>query len=146
MVRHLIDALKFLLQAFSQFKGIGLIAQPLEFLGLDGIGLRTVKQPLQGGLGFIIAAFKLRADASLFDQLHRGEKQILQDSQFVLIKLVHGSLSWRGVIAQIAKDFAHMGPIFLFDMGVVILFVGTTAGELDFVLITEGLEVIVDKF
>src|SRR2546428_734384 len=106
----------------------------------------TVKQPLQGGLGFIIAAFKLRADASLFDQLHRGEKQILQDSQFVLIKLVHGSLSWRGVIAQIAKDFAHMGPIFLFDMGIVILFVGTTAGELDFVLITEGLEVIVDKF
>ena len=39
-----------------------------------------------------------------------------------------------------------MGPIFLFDMGVVIFFVGAATGELDFVLITEGLEMVVDKF
>ena len=74
MVRHLIDALKFLFYAFSQFKRIGLIAQPLKLLGLDGIGLGAVKQPFQRSLGFIIAAFKLRAHPSLFDQLlWRGE-------------------------------------------------------------------------
>jgi hypothetical protein len=38
-----------------------------------------------------------------------------------------------------------MGPIFLFDVSVVILFVGAAAGELNGLLITEGLEVVVDE-
>ena len=79
LVSHLKDALKFLLHAFGQLEGIGLVAQPFELLGLDGIGLRTVKEALQRGLGYIIAAFKLRADTSLFAKLHGGEKQVLQD-------------------------------------------------------------------
>ena len=38
-----------------------------------------------------------------------------------------------------------MGPVFLFDMSVVVFFVGTPSGELDFSLVTEGFEVLVDK-
>ena len=38
-----------------------------------------------------------------------------------------------------------MGPVFLFDMSIVILFVGASAGELDVLFVTEGLEVVVDK-
>ena len=96
-------------------------------------------------MGFIIAAFELGAYPSLFDKLHGGQKQVLQDSQFVLVKIIDGYLSRLTVIAQVAKDFAHMGPIFLFDVSVVILFVGAAAGELNGLLITEGLEVVVDE-
>ena len=39
LVGHLNDALDFLLQAFGQFKGIGLVAQPFKLLSLDRIGL-----------------------------------------------------------------------------------------------------------
>ena len=42
MVSHLIDAVKFLLNAFGQFKGIGTVAQPLEFFGLGPIRLGAV--------------------------------------------------------------------------------------------------------
>ena len=49
------------------------------------------------------------------------------------------------VIAQVAEDFTHVGPVFLLDMGVVIFFVRASTGELDLVLITEGLEVVVDE-
>src|SRR3972149_3907411 len=42
-----------------------------------------------------------------------------------------------------------MGPVFLLDMGVVVLFVGTRAGELDgaanWPLLTEGQKVVVDE-
>jgi hypothetical protein len=38
-----------------------------------------------------------------------------------------------------------MGPIFLFDVSVVILFVGAAAGKLNGLLITEGFEVVVDE-
>jgi hypothetical protein len=38
-----------------------------------------------------------------------------------------------------------MDPIFLFDMGCH-LFCRAATGELDFILITEGLEMVVDKF
>lgn len=61
------------------------------------------------------------------------------------VKIVHGLKSRWGVIAFIAKDFAHMGPVFLFDMGVVVFFVRASSSELDLVLIAESLEVIVDK-
>ena len=47
--------------------------------------------------------------------------------------------------SSMAEDFAYMSPVFLFDMGVIVLFVGASSGELNLVLITEGLEVIVDK-
>ena len=96
-------------------------------------------------MGFIIAAFELRADPGFFDKLHGGQKQVLQDSQFVLVKIIDGDLSRVGVVAQVAKDFAYMGPVFLFDMSVVILFVGAAAGKLNGLLITEGLEVVVDE-
>ena len=79
MVGHLINALKFLLQAFGQLEGIGLVAQPFKLLDFDGISLGALKQALQRGLRFVIAAFELRADARLLNQLHRGEKQVLQD-------------------------------------------------------------------
>ena len=71
MVGHLIDTLKFLFQAFGQCKGIGFVAHPFKLLDFDGIGLGAVKQALQGGLRFVIAAFELRADARLLNQLHR---------------------------------------------------------------------------
>ena len=38
-----------------------------------------------------------------------------------------------------------MGPVFLFDMSVVVFFVGPPSGELDFSVITEGFEVVVDE-
>jgi hypothetical protein len=69
----------------------------------------------------------------------------LQDSQFVSVKIVHGFKGLLGIIAFIAEDFAYVSPVFLFDMGIIVLFAGASSGELNLVLITEGLEVIVDK-
>ena len=69
----------------------------------------------------------------------------MEDSQFVLVKIIDGLLGRFRIVAQVAKDFAYMGPVFLFDMSVVVFFVGASTGELDFFLITEGLEVIVDE-
>jgi hypothetical protein len=42
MVSQLIDALKLLLNAFGQLKGIGPVAQLLKLFGLGGIGLEAV--------------------------------------------------------------------------------------------------------
>ncbi len=43
-----------------------------------------------------------------------------------------------------------MGPVLLLDVGIVVLFVGTRAGELDgaasWTLLTEGKKVVVDRF
>ena len=54
LVSHLKDALKFLLQAFGQFKGIGLVASPFKPLDFDRIGLGTLEHALQRSLGFVV--------------------------------------------------------------------------------------------
>jgi hypothetical protein len=71
--------------------------------------------------------------------------KVLQDSQFVSVKVVDGLKGRLGIIAFIAEDFAHMGPVFLFDVGVIVFFVRASSGELDLVLIAEGFEVIVPE-
>ena len=51
-----------------------------------------------------------------------------------------------GVIALIAHSTTHNRPVFLFDIGVVILASYPTAGEGDLLLDAVPIELIVDEF
>ena len=84
------------------------------------------------------------AQANLFDDLHRRPKEIHHPNDFVLVEIVHGVESGLRVIAQVAQDFTHVGPVFLFDVSVVVFFVRPPSGELDLSLIAERLEVVVE--
>lgn len=145
LVGELVDALKFLVDGLSQSKGIGSVSKVFKRCYFERIGLRASRHPLKGGLWLVIAAFELGTDARLTDQLHGRQEEVLEGSQFVSVKIIHRLVGRKRVIAQVAEDFAYMGPVFLFDMGVVVFFVGTSSGELDFFLIAERFEMIVDE-
>jgi hypothetical protein len=63
----------------------------------------------------------------------------------VVIEIVDGIESLCGVLAQVTQDFAHVGPVFLLDMSVVVFFIRAATSELDLLLIAEGFEVIVNE-
>jgi len=42
--------------------------------------------------------------------------------------------------------FAYVGPVLLLDVGVVVLLVGSSAGELDLVFLAVAHQVVVDEF
>src|SRR3974377_1779690 len=92
-------------------------------------GWGQARHPLKGGLWLVIAAFELGTDALLTDQLHRRQKEVFEGSQFVSVNILHRLAGRKRVIAQVAEDFAYMGPVFLFDMGVVVFFVGACSGK-----------------
>jgi hypothetical protein len=63
----------------------------------------------------------------------------------VVIEIVDRIESLWGVVAQVTQDFAHMRPVFLLDMSVVVFFIRAATSELDLLLIAEGFDVIVNE-
>jgi len=51
----------------------------------------------------------------------------------------------RRVLALPSQQLAHVGPVFLFDVGVVVFFVGTPAGELNVLGFTPAFPMPIDE-
>ena len=59
-----------------------------------------------------------------------GRKKLWKNPN-ACVELIEPVHQGRIVEAQIAEPLTYVGPVLLFDMGVVVLFVGTGSGELD---------------
>ena len=148
MAGQLVDPLQLLIDSGRELEGISCLKRVLEGCELFGVSLSGLYDPLKGGTGCVIAANKSRAFVDLAFKLHRGLKQILEDPKLI-IELVGGLLGLCGVVAIPAHKLPDMGPVFLLDVRVVVLFVGTRSGELNgaasWALLTEGKKVVVDE-
>ena len=145
---QLVDPLQLLIDSGRELEGISCLKRVLEGCELFGISLSGLHDPLKGGTGRVIAANKSRAFTDFALQFHRGLEQILEDPKLI-IELVGGLLGLCGVVAIPAHKLSDMGPVFLLDVGVVVFFVGSRAGELDstasWALLTESKKVVVDE-
>ena len=148
MAGQLVDPLQLLIDSGRELEGISCLKRVLEGCELFGISLSGLHDPLKGGTGRVIAANKSRAFTDFALQFHRGLEQILEDPKLI-IELVGGLLGLCGVVAIPAHKLSDMGPVFLLDVGVVVFFVGSRAGELDstasWALLTESKKVVVDE-
>jgi hypothetical protein len=84
----------------------------------------------------------------LFGQEFDGRaEEVVEEAPFLTVELVQESDGPGFIEAVIANPLAHMGPVFLFDMGVVIFAVRTAAGEVDGLGAVEEMthEVVVEK-
>ncbi len=94
-------------------------------------GTRAAPETIQGSRRLVVDPPGPGAHSLPTDQLHRGLEEVHHQSQFIAIEIVHESHGGGGVQAVPADQPAHVGPVLLLDVGVVVLLVGPTAGELD---------------
>lgn len=148
MAGQLVDPPQLLIDSGRELEGISCLKRVVKGCQLFGLCLSRLHDPLIGGTGRVIAANKSRAFTDFASQFHRGLEQILEDPKLI-IELVGSLLGLCGVVAIPAHKLSDMGPVFLLDVRVIILFVGTRAGELNgtasWALLTEGKKVVVDE-
>ena len=112
---------------------------------LDLFGdLGGVEDPLVGGLGLIVAFRDLGTVPLLLDQHHDRLEEVEIQAQR-LIEGIEGGTGRRALVAVVADHLAHGGPVLLLDVGLVVLVVGSTAGEGDLLLLAVALQVVVDE-
>jgi len=140
------DVLEFLTDPSGEFKGVAVVSQSLQ----DSEGFRVsslgVEEMVQGGLRGIIEALEAGADPDGLDQAHRGLKEVHPEAQLVAVEVVHGLQGLRGIVAVPAQELAHMGPVLLLNVGIVVLLVGPAAGELDLGLSAVFEQMVVEEF
>ena len=146
MVCHPVDPIKLLVNGLGERKRVQGLQERFKLGDLAGIGLGASTDPLERGLGGVVDPFKLGSHPDLAYEFYRGLIQVLIQPQLISVQVVHGGKSLLGIVANIAQELSDVGPVLLLDVGIVIFFVRTAAGEMDFTLITIGLEVIVDEF
>ena len=96
------------------------------------------------GVRGVIAATEAGADAALLDQLHRGEKQVLQQAQLLVEPIDRGERR-RRVIPHVAQQLPHVRPILLLDVRVIVLLVRAPASELDVMVRAIAAEMVIDE-
>lgn len=116
--------------ALREDEGIGPRQYPREGGHLRGICCRAGSDALERGLRRIVAPQQAGAAPLFALQFHRGLKQILEEPQ-LRIERIERALGLRRVVPIPAHEFAHMRPVLLFHMGVVILLLRARAGERD---------------
>lgn len=72
--------------------------------------------------GYLIEAAKPRAFADGLKKLHRRLEEIRIEPQLISIEIIHEMKSWDGIIPDPAQELADIGPVLLFERGVIILF------------------------
>lgn len=141
------DPLKFLVNALRQLEGIHGLGESLKGVDFLRRDLRAFPGSLQRGLRGVVSSDEARTFSDFGSEFHRGLEEVLEEPQ-VGIKIVDGVEGLRRIVAIPAQEFAHVGPVFLFDVGIVVFLVGTGAGELDGRAcgpLTEGEQRVVDE-
>src|SRR6202162_6391211 len=140
-----VDALELLLDRTGQRKGIEAVPLALQLGGHLGAERRTREHTVQRRAGRIVAAPDAGAHPFLAEQLHRGQEQVLEESQLAAVEGVDRGLRAWGVVAHVAEELADVGSVFLLDVGVVVFLVGPAAGELDLLGLAVVPEMLVDE-
>jgi hypothetical protein len=131
-----VDAVELLLDGPRQGEGIQAIALAAERGRPGGVEAARGEHPLQRRPGRIVAAPDARADALLPEQLHGGQKEILEQPQLLAVQSVDGGAGDQGVVAHVAQQLANVGPVLLFEMRIVVLLLRPAPRELDLVRLT----------
>jgi hypothetical protein len=93
----------------------------------------------------VIAPTDARADPRPLEQLHRWEKEILQEAQVGVERVDRGQRRV-GVVSNVPEQLPHVRPVLLLDVGVVVLLVRPAARELDVPARAVRPEMVVDEF
>ena len=91
--------------------------------------LGTGQQPSVGRLRFFIPPHRATAAFVPAAQLERGAEVVLELAPFPDVEVVHEPDQSGMFEAIVTEDLAHMGPVLLLDVGVVILAIGPAAGK-----------------
>lgn len=142
----MVDTLQFFIDDLRKVEGIEGVAQLFQLSYFQGISLFPSTDSLERGLRLIVNSFQLGAHTHLAHQLDRREEEVLEEPQLVTVEFVHRFDGSPGVIALVAEQFADMSPVLLLDVGIVILFIRSTPGELNLVRLAVAVEVSIDKF
>ena len=70
-------------------------------------------------------------DPFLRDELHGRAEEVKKESPFFGIEVIEERDDSGIIEALIAEPLADVGPVLLFDMGVIIFVIGTAAGKVD---------------
>jgi hypothetical protein len=86
-----------------------------------------------------------RAPTRLAEELHGRLEEIRHQPEFMTVQVVQRKDGLHRVIAIPGHELADVGPVFLLDVGVVVLLVVAAAGELDAMGLAVMPQVVVDE-
>src|SRR5512136_410503 len=89
-----------------------------------------VQQALKGSLGRGIFAYGLGALANLAEQLEGWAEEVMKEAPGA-VEVVEERDQLRQLQALIAQKLAHVGPVLLLDMGLVVFAIGAAARHRD---------------
>lgn len=123
LVRHAIQPIELLVDPLREGERIGLRQHPAQGRDFLRIGLRARTHPLKRRLRSVIATDQSGTLPDFCQEFHRRLEQVLEQPQ-VGIQRVEGLQRLRTVLAIPADELAHMGPVLLLHMSVIIFFIG----------------------
>ena len=145
MVGQGVEAAQLLVDARGQGEGIQALAQPRQLGELGRVGLRARLQARKRRLRRAILATESTAHACFLHEFDRREPEVLPQAQ-VGIQRVEGLERRARVIAVIAHQLAHVRPVLLFDVRVVVLLVRPPARELNLLRLAVPIQRLIDEF
>ena len=69
------------------------------------------------------------ADSFFGEEFHGGKEEVMKESPFMGIEVIEERDDVGIVEALVAEPLADMGPVFLFDVGVIVFVVSSAAGK-----------------
>src|SRR5207302_4195541 len=116
-----------------------------KFFDFFWVGVFREEHPLPRCLGFVVDARNPSASADFLQELDRRLEDILKEPQLVAVEVVHGLARRLRLEATVAEELAHMRPVLLLDVGVVVFLVGPTAREANLSILAETHQRVVDE-
>jgi len=92
---------------------------------------RPAQQSLSGCLGPVVGFLHPTAVPFLLLELHDRLEEVLQQPPLVPVQVMNQLDQLRLIVPCVAEQQPHLGPVLLLHMRVVILPIGSTAGEVD---------------
>jgi len=87
--------------------------------------------PLIGCFGYIIAFDGFRADPLFIEEFDGRTEEVMEDSPLAAIEVIEERYGQGVIESLVSEPLPDVGPVFLFDVGVVIFVIGAGTGELD---------------
>ncbi len=129
-----------LLAQGERVQGVVLLGEAVRHSGQDLSG----EQPLVGGLSTVEGPVEAGAVPDLADELQTGLEEVGVQAQ-ALVDGIKGGDRRRGFVPVVADEAADDRPVFLLDVGLVVLAIRTAAGEGDVLLAAVAQELVVDE-
>jgi len=100
------------------------------------------------GFGSVVAFVGFGADSFFGEEFDGGAEEVVEESPLLAVQVIEEGDDLGVIESFVSEPLADMGPVFLFDVGVVFVVVGAAAGELDglFFLSEVTVEVVVEEF